>query len=268
MSIKKRVTKDLNDSLVAFANAEGGIVIFGALDDTDENGHHIGNVVGISISDETKQQIQSRANQTHDPIKIKIEEEYDDEENGIYIVTVFEGENKPYCTGGGRYLVRSDGQNNAITPTQMEAFIKPRISIPMSPSKQLQFQEFNELKQILRDGIDVARDLMPPFRKYDTFNWFVDPTLTNCVVKLTVKDLKLYTLLKNYECTVNRIEIIWFNAYNKQKRDPMSPRGYIHGRNVDEIKKDFIAMDGRAEVEQLQADYQNIIFRVNEILDE
>ena len=131
---KGSITQDFNDILVSYANKEGGTCLFGVEDDKDEDGKHIGKIVGIEISDRTRGQIQSRADQTNDPIKIKIESEHDDEGRGIYIVTVFEGENKPYCTGGGRYLLRHNGQNCPITPNMMEGVIEHRINT--SPTTQ------------------------------------------------------------------------------------------------------------------------------------
>ncbi|MHA2309245.1 MAG: AlbA family DNA-binding domain-containing protein, partial [Candidatus Heimdallarchaeaceae archaeon] len=131
---KVSITQDFNDILVSFANEEGGICLFGVEDDRDEDGKHIGRIVSIEISDRTRGQIQSRADQTNDPIKIKIESEHDNECRGVYIVTVFEGEKKPYSTGGGRYLIRHNGQNCPITPTMMEGAIEHRINT--SPTAQ------------------------------------------------------------------------------------------------------------------------------------
>ena len=103
---KTKITQEFNEILVAFANTKGGVCLFGVQDDKDNEGRHIGKVVGIEISDRMRGRIQSRADQTIDKIEITIETESDDEGKGIYIVTVDEGTNKPYCTGGGRYLVR------------------------------------------------------------------------------------------------------------------------------------------------------------------
>jgi hypothetical protein len=131
---KTKITQEFNEILVAFANSKGGVCLFGVEDDKDDEGRHIGKVVGIEISDRMRGRIQSRADQTIDKIDITIETEYDDEGNGIYIITIDEGTNKPYCTGGGRYLVRRDGQNCSISPNMMERIIEHRINT--APSAQ------------------------------------------------------------------------------------------------------------------------------------
>ena len=131
---KTKIAQEFNEIIVAFANTKGGVCLFGVQDDKDNEGRHIGKVVGIEISDRMRGRIQSRADQTIDKIEITIETESDDEGKGIYIVTVDEGTNKPYCTGGGRYLVRRDGQNCSITPNMMERLIEHRINT--APSVQ------------------------------------------------------------------------------------------------------------------------------------
>lgn len=131
---KAKITQEFNEILVAFANSKGGVCLFGVEDDKDNEGRHIGKVIGIEISDRMRGRIQSRADQTVDKIDITIETEQNDEDNGVYIVTVDEGKDKPYCTGGGRYLVRRDGQNSAISPNMMERVIEHRINT--APSAQ------------------------------------------------------------------------------------------------------------------------------------
>ncbi|MCJ7481371.1 MAG: ATP-binding protein [Thermodesulfovibrionales bacterium] len=135
---KTKITQEFNEILVAFANNKGGVCLFGVEDDKNKEGRHIGKVVGIEISDRMRGRIQSRADQTIDKIDITIETEYDDKGNGIYIVTVLEGKNKPYCTGGGRYLIRRDGQNCSISPNMMERIIEHRINTDPSAQPILQ----------------------------------------------------------------------------------------------------------------------------------
>ena len=107
----------------------------------------------MEISDRSRGKIQSRADSTLDRIPIEIRSESDDDGRGIYIVRVPEGSDKPYCTGGGRYLVRRNGQNSAISPTMMVQFLESRlrlapeavpfvhmsaISVELAPSVQIQ----------------------------------------------------------------------------------------------------------------------------------
>ncbi len=83
---KAKVTQDFNEDLVAFANASGGICLFGVRDLRGDSGKHQGEVVGIEISDRTRGQIQSRADSTIDKIPVRIEHEHTDDGRGIYVV--------------------------------------------------------------------------------------------------------------------------------------------------------------------------------------
>ena len=147
---KAKIKQEFNDTLVAFANSKGGVCLFGVEDDKDAEGRHIGKVVGIEISDRMRGRIQSRADQTIDKISIAIESEYDDDGTGIYIVSIEEGTHKPYCTGGGRYLIRRDGQNCAISPNMMAPLMERRINT--APSAQ-------PILRIVADDVKIHPDV-------------------------------------------------------------------------------------------------------------
>ena len=264
---KQKIKDDLNKTFVAFANATGGIVIIGVEDASDENGKQIGKVAGILITDENKQKIQSIASSIHERVDINIESENDEYENGIYIVTVSEGKNKPYCTGSGRYLVRSDGQNCAITPTQMETYMKHRISIPMSPSKQSKLRDFEKIKEVMRLGLNMARDLMPPFWEADTFDWVENKILINHLKNLASDDEELNKLFEDFQGILREFVLIWFRAADMQPPDPLSTPGYIHGRNLKKIQDDFGLLGGLSLIEPLEHRYNQISKRMDEILD-
>ena len=161
---KIQVKQEFNEILVSFANGNGGVCLFGVEDDQDESGRHVGKVVGIEISDRIRGQIQGRADQTLDRINILIEDEINDEGKGIYIVTIDEGKNKPYCTGGGRYLVRRDGQNCPITPKMMEGFIQKRLDPSGNAKKDFLLDEFRLIRSELSKAMNNSREILSPFR--------------------------------------------------------------------------------------------------------
>lgn len=155
---KQSIGQEFNDILVAFANSDrGGYCLLGVADDRDASGRHIGRVVGIEVSDRTRGQIQSRADATIEPIEIELVPEVDDATGKhIYRVHIPPGRHKPYCTKGGRYLIRRDGQNTAITPAMMASVIGSRLaSAPTaSPILRLEFAA----PPIIAPAISVGAD--------------------------------------------------------------------------------------------------------------
>lgn len=257
---KTKVHQDFNDILVAFANGNGGIILFGVEDDEDETGKHVGKVVGIAISDRTRGQIQSRADQTFDKIDISIESENDEEGKDIYVVTVKEGKNKPYCTGGGRYLVRRDGQNSPITPTMMEEFIALRIQKTPSAKKQLLLDEMRELKSILQEGLANARRNYPPYYTQYEFGMMRDGKIDASVGNLTVDDKHLIQACNDFVETSKIFAREWFSAAERAKKDAFGES------SREEIVKKFLEADGEKYKSKLEELYKAITKRIYAIL--
>ena len=86
----KESLKDIDRELVGFANSSGGRIFLG-INDT-------GNVKGITVTNSLKSQIQDIANNCEPEIHISIEHF-----ENILIVTVSEGDDKPYKCSSGFY---------------------------------------------------------------------------------------------------------------------------------------------------------------------
>lgn len=169
VEFKERITKDLTDTMVGMANADGGFILIGVRDSEDENGRQIGEVVGITISDDNRLKIVQKAQSIIDKLFPIIRDETDADARSIYIVQIREGTRKPYCTQGGRYLIRADGNNTAITPGMMEDLILERVtSRTEQPKEGVQssleafHREFSQLVRRFRDEWITERDSHPP----------------------------------------------------------------------------------------------------------
>lgn len=169
IEFKGTITKDLTDTMVAMANANGGFILIGVRDSEDENGRQIGEVVGITISDENSLKIVQKAQSIIDKLFPSIREETDTEGRSVYIVQIPEGTRKPYCTQGGRYLIRADGNNTAITPDMMEDLILERVTArTQEPREEVQsslevfYHEFSQFVRRFRDNWVTERDSQLP----------------------------------------------------------------------------------------------------------
>lgn len=181
---KQEISKPLKDSFVAFANTKGGYVLIGVQDTMDKNGRQIGKIVGIQLSDYTRNQIQSAADSTNDKIDIHIDEQYDENGKGIYVIHIPEGKHKPYCTTKGRYLLRRDGQNCPITPIMMQAFFSPKMDKTSGPLKKLYLNELHKIKRILRECIINIKESQHWYLNYDYYH----QELAELVENLTIND--------------------------------------------------------------------------------
>lgn len=174
IEFKETISKELVDTMVAMANAKGGFILIGVRDSEDQDGKQIGEIIGITISDENKRKILNKAQSIIDklfPFPI-IKDETDEKGRSIYIVEIPEGTRKPYCTQGGRYLIRADGNNTSITPGMMEDFIIERIEKlmrkPEGPKEELEstfaafHSEFAQFVRRFRDEWSAERDTQPP----------------------------------------------------------------------------------------------------------
>ncbi len=132
MDFKRSASAFKSDDLVAFANSStGGVLLLGVDEMKDERGRQVGKIVGCKIDDDTKMTILNRAAGCFPPIDIEIYVENDDE-IPFYRIEIPSGKNKPYCTSGGTYKIRDDGQNKTLDPTSLlELFMQQQSGIFM-----------------------------------------------------------------------------------------------------------------------------------------
>lgn len=125
MDFKRSVSSFKSDDIVAFANSKsGGTLLLGVDEVSDERGRQIGKIVGCKIDDESKMAILNKANSCIPPVDIEVFVENDDD-IPFYRIEIPSGKNKPYCTSGGTYKIRDDGQNKTLDPTLLlELFLQ------------------------------------------------------------------------------------------------------------------------------------------------
>ena len=101
--------KGLAKEMVAFANAQGGQIFLGVCDN--------GTIQKIDLTNRLKSMIQDVARNCDPSIKIEIESQ-----QGVVIITVFEGKDKPYKCSEGFYL-REGASSQKLSRNEIVAFI-------------------------------------------------------------------------------------------------------------------------------------------------
>jgi len=117
-----------SETFVAFANAKGGTILLGVREETDQNGMQRGRIIGCQGSfDDIRLAIQSKANSCRPNIQVHVARELDGT-NYIYRIDIDEAQDKPCCTGGGRYCMRDSGSTRSIFPEEITAIVLEKES--------------------------------------------------------------------------------------------------------------------------------------------
>jgi ATP-dependent DNA helicase RecG len=96
---KLRPTEDLAASLVAFANADGGQLVFGLRDDRQ--------IVGVADPDAAMQRVDQIAYQNCEPPLTIVQETVQTGQGTVVVVNLPRGDQRPYRTNRGVYCVRT-----------------------------------------------------------------------------------------------------------------------------------------------------------------
>lgn len=115
---KSSVSSLESDDIVQFANSPLGGTILVGVKEVHVNGRQEGEVIGCSVSDSDRNRIVSKARDCRPPVDIQI---YRENMGRVpfFRVEIPSSKNKPHSTGGGRYLIRSDGQTRPLYPEEL-----------------------------------------------------------------------------------------------------------------------------------------------------
>jgi len=113
------------EDIVAFANGDGGTILIG-VGEIGKKTRQRGEIVGCEISDRMKLKVLNKAHSCHPKVDVIIIAEGIKTDKPIYRIDIPVGNRKPYCTAGGTYKTRKDGQKISIDPELMETIIFQR----------------------------------------------------------------------------------------------------------------------------------------------
>ncbi len=172
---KENITNNdkLAEELVAFSNANGGLLIVGVSDDN--------RVVGLSDDDirRLNQLIGNVINSNVTPPIYPITEIKTIDDKKILIITIADGYNKPYSTNKGIYLTKAGSDKRKLSPQELKRLFTESKSI---------FADEEPVKS--SDITDLNQQLFYIFlKKYDE----------NLYDKLKNSDLDFKRLLQNFD---------------------------------------------------------------------
>jgi len=142
-----------SEDIVAFANSKtGGVILIGVKDDSDNQGRQIGTVTGCQISDNGKLSILNKAQSCRPPVNLEIisTEIYG---TSVYVIEIPSGEFKPYCTDGGTYRIRGDGQKRSLYPSEL-------LSLFMESERNKFINNFKEATKELERNLEETKQQM------------------------------------------------------------------------------------------------------------
>jgi hypothetical protein len=107
------------EDLIAFANSEkGGAILIGVREISQPNGRQVGEPIGVSIDDESKLQIVSKALLCSPPVQAQVFVENLDQAP-FFRIEIPSGSRKPHSTSNGTYKIREDGRNDPLLPAAL-----------------------------------------------------------------------------------------------------------------------------------------------------
>lgn len=130
----------------AFANSKyGGTIFIGVKEITDENGKQKGEIIGCKVGDQEKVSLNNKAQQCFPPVDIEIFTE-NVSKKPFFRVEIKSGKNKPYCSSGGTYKIRRDGNIESLYPSDLlNFFIKEESGKFLQKFKEATVDLRNEL---------------------------------------------------------------------------------------------------------------------------
>jgi hypothetical protein len=152
---KEIIPASLRDSIIAFANRNGGTIIIGVTEKKDK-GRITGEIKGLENPDITgdRDKIRNWASDLQPPVDVSFYDYDTDDGKTIYVIRIKESKSKPVGTLSGTYKIRVEGGTRGLDPQSMRHLIIGEESIKQSLlyefNKNIKF--CNQLNRQLREG--------------------------------------------------------------------------------------------------------------------
>ncbi|GBC97000.1 hypothetical protein HRbin16_02816 [bacterium HR16] len=150
---------DIAAELVAFANTDGGELIFGV----DDERH----IVGVSEADSLMRQVDNVAYQNCEPPITVVQETVSTPEGLVVVVHVAKGEMRPYRTRRGDYFIRTTTGRRRATRQELQRLFQAVESlffedtlVLKATTKDIDFPAFARFRQVVVGEVEVDDEQM------------------------------------------------------------------------------------------------------------
>ncbi|MBA3065194.1 helix-turn-helix domain-containing protein [bacterium] len=192
LEFKENFSKNIGREICAFANAAGGKIIIGISDKGQKR--------GFKVSNRMKSEIQDIARKSEPPIKIDI----GNVDTDVFIINVFEGEDKPYSYGG-KFFIREGANTQQLAREEIRTFFQKegRVLFDEMLNKDFNikkdFDNAKYSKYVAKAGISRVADKNIVLGNLGLLK---DECIRNAGILLFAKNIKKYFINATLTCCI------------------------------------------------------------------
>lgn len=192
-------TMKIQHTMISFANAVGGRIYIGVKEISSKSGLHTGKIIGVTKPE--RSQASNNVRQWAESFRPKIDVSFSSfqEEGRVDVIEVKESNQKPVCSSGGLYKIRSSDGNTGIDP----ALIRQMVVGLESFKTALVVECVNDLD--LLDTIYEYASATPPKALLSELSYStMDAILTNGTLS-SFFDINMLTQIRRQCVEVNKL---------------------------------------------------------------
>lgn len=183
VEFKAKYTPKIDETMVAFSNTRGGVIIIGVTDD--------GEIVGENLTNDLKAKIADLARNCQPAIEVEVKQVGE-----VVVAGIPEGPEKPHSCGSG-YFKRLDGSNQKMTNREVGLFYSSvsKISFEDRVNKTFTVKDISEEK--LRAFLDASGVMVKDVSTFDlltSLNLTDGKYLKNAAIMAFAKDPRKFVM--------------------------------------------------------------------------
>ncbi len=191
LEFKENIGNSLGKDICAFANASGGKIILGVKDN--------GKIIGYTLTNKEKSQIIDIARNMNPAFSVSIEQY-----GNLAVITVSEGNNKPYSVSGHFYL-RIGANSQQLNRDEIKDFFQIEGLVVFDEKLN---NDFNVLKDLNKKAYDIflesanIKTKFSPTKLLNNLGFIKDGIMTNAGVLFFCKDISKFFLNTHITCVL------------------------------------------------------------------
>ncbi|MCK4905692.1 putative DNA binding domain-containing protein [bacterium] len=191
LELKESIGNSLGKEICAFANASGGKIILGVKDNSE--------IIGYTLTNKEKSQISDIAWNMNPAFSVSIEQ-YEN----LAVITVSEGNNKPYSVSGHFYL-RIGANSQQLNRDEIKDFFQIEGLVVFDEKLN---KDFNVLKDLNKKAYDIfleranIKTKFSPTKLLSNLGFIKDGIITNAGVLFFCKDISKFFLNTHITCVL------------------------------------------------------------------